>query len=80
MWISISDLLKNSGCAVKRGFFQENEVWILEDNQNKIVAYQVIEEGKKPFEGVYCLLENQPLPIEAGQTLDIKAFLAGLLN
>lgn len=78
--IPISDLLKNSNCAVKRGVFQKNDVWILEDNQKQIVAYQVIEEGKQPFEGVYCLVENRAEAVGAGQAALIKAFLVGSFN
>lgn len=80
MCIPISDLLQNSAYTVIRGVFNEKNVWVLKDNQQKTVAYQAFEEGIPPFEGVYCLLETQCLPPDPEQTLAIKAFLTGPLN
>lgn len=79
MCISILDLLKNSSCTVTRGVFNENDVWILKDIQQEIVAYQVIQEGNSPFEGVYCLLEKNSFPLDFGQNLPIRALLMGAL-
>ncbi|WP_428657509.1 hypothetical protein [Runella sp.] len=78
--ISISDLMKYGGYFIGRGIVSGTAVWILEDRQNKILAYQVIEEGKQAFEGVSCLLEKQFLSEPAGRNPEIKAFLTGQYN
>lgn len=75
--IPISDLMKYGGHFIRRGTVSGTEVWILEDRQNKPLAYQVIEEGKQAFEGVSCLLEKQFLSDPADRNPEIKAFLTG---
>lgn len=80
MCIPVSELLKSNFCSATRDVFNEKDVWILKDKQQKVVAYQVTNEGRPPFEGVYCLLEMQGLPLDLGQDLPIRAFLTGALK
>lgn len=80
MCIPVSELLKNNFCSATRDVFNEKDVWILRDNQQKVVAYQVTYEGMIPFEGVYCLLEMKALPPDLAHDLPIRAFLTGALK
>lgn len=77
--LPITDLLKYGSHAVNRGNLSGKDVWVLKDNQQNPVAHQYIEEGKLPFQDVYCVLEKDALTSPKSHKLLIKAFLAGCL-
>ncbi len=77
--LSIADLLKYGGHAINRGSVAGKDVWVLKDNQQNPVAHQCIEEGKHPFQDVFCLLEKDALTTHKSHKLLIKAFFAGCL-
>ncbi len=61
VWIVISELLKNShGYSIHVGIIDNKETWILKNNKQEAVAYQIVEQDKTPFSSVYCLIEKQP--------------------
>ncbi|AXE17909.1 hypothetical protein DR864_09275 [Runella rosea] len=78
--VPIADLLKYGSHDINRSNVSGKDVWVLKDNQQNPVAHQYIEEGKLPFQNVFCLMEKDALMSHKSHELLIKAFFVGYLN